>query len=163
MLKKTPKKNPLIFEQLQTNLAFFWRGFLPTVKLTYYLLSNQLIDSVDETSNSSTSIATTTTTPKNVQAEYGSRALVQVNLTYEYARVRFCCLGQDFAHLFELKHISWTLAQPRFCSLKKSKGAPLLSYPVACSTFCKKKQTYRNRISLSEIIFFFNTVNSLII
>ena len=133
---------------------------MPTVKLTYYLLSNQLIDSVDETSNSSTSIATTTTTPKNVQAAaemnwvWVARALVQVNLTYEYVRARFCCLGQDFAHLFELKHISWTLAQPRFCSLKKSKGAPLLSYPVACSTFCKKKQTYRNRISLSEIIFF---------
>ena len=140
---------------------------MPTVKLTYYLLSNQLIDSVDETSNSSTSIATTTTTPKTCKlllrwTEYGSRALVQVNLTYEYARVRFCCLGQDFAHLFELKHISWTLAQPRFCSLKKSKGAPLLSYPVACSTFCKKSRHIEIEFHFLKL-FFLNTVNSLII
>ena len=112
--------------------------------LLIYLLSNQLIDSVDETSNSS-SIATTTTTPKNVQAAAEMNWVWVARASPSQSHIWVCAralllFGPRFCAPFwaETHQLNFSTASILFA--KKSKGAPLLSYPVACSTFCKKSR-----------------------
>ena len=128
---------------------------MPTVKLTYYLLSNQLIDSVDETSNSSTSIATTTT-PKNVQAAAEMNWVWVARASPSQSHIWVCAralllFGPRFCAPFwaETHQLNFSTASILFA--KKIEGC---SSPLCMLYILQKKQTYRNRISLSEIIFF---------